>query len=330
MPRRALVLFVSISSALVSVEARADEPSATPAHARVVLDYRAPEGLGCLERDAFAAAIATRLGYDAVDPNGDKTLRVSYEKKERAVVVTLRVVGAEGETIADKTLTSEKGACSDLGAAAAFAAAILLDPRAMFPRPVAPAPPGGSLDSTSPGTSPWYEPREPEALPPPPPPSPPWKLRVGLSASSCVGCAPSASFGGGIVLGTAKGALGIDLGLRATLPVTETAAAGRSLRTSLVTGELFPHGRVGPLRLGVLGTLGSLRGETETETQSSLFAGAGARAGLEFPLGARAFVGGAIDATVVLAQVRLRVEGRELWSTPAVAAAVSLGGGFEL
>src|SRR5204862_197135 len=73
---------------------------------------------------------------------------------------------------ATKNIVSETGACGGLGSAAAFAASIMLDPRAMFPKPPPkpPAPPPGGevepLDSTSPRASPWWADRpmpEPDA-----------------------------------------------------------------------------------------------------------------------------------------------------------------------
>lgn len=307
-----------------------------PAHARVALDYAAPIELACPDRDTFAAAIATRLGYEAVvaeAPNA-KTLSVRFEAHKPAVRVILRLTNTANELEAEKALVSDAGSCADLGAAAAFAAAILLDPRVMFPSPPtrAPAPAGQTLESSAPGTWPWWEPRSP--IPPESPapksaPTPPWRWRAGLAGASCAGCAPDVDVGGVLFLGVAKGAFGIDGAARVDLPTSTSAPDGRSVRASLVLGEVFPHGRFGPLRAGVLGSAGSLLGESDGERQSSLFVATGLRVAFEWPVVAKIFLRVALDGSLVLGHVSLRALGRELWSTPAVVGGASVGAGVE-
>lgn len=311
-------------------------PSSPPSHAHAVLDYTAPSDLSCPDREAFASAIATRLGYEAVTTEAApdaKTLTVRYRREKAALHVTLRLASAQAAT-AERDLVSETGACAELGAAAAFAAAILLDPRAMFPRPKQAPPPRGapavSLDSNAPGTWPWYEPRSPIPEPPPPSPSPsePWKWRGGLAATSCAGCAPALNVGAALFLGVAKGRLGLDAGARADLPAS-TSSPGKTASASLVLGELFPHARLGPARLGVVGVAGSLFGARENDKQTSLFAALGARAALEFRLIAPVFLRVALDGSAVLNRVSLRLQGVELWSTPSFIAGGSIGAGAE-
>lgn len=112
-------------------------------HATAVLDYESGATLPptCPDRDAFASAVATRLGYDPFTGDGPNrtALSVRYRREGKTLAVTLR----HGET--EKRLASLTGACEELGSAAAFAAAIFVDPRGMFPRPpprAEPAPPG--------------------------------------------------------------------------------------------------------------------------------------------------------------------------------------------
>ena len=309
--------------------------SAEPAHARVKLEYVAPPELGCPDRDAFAASIATRVGYDVVvadDASDAGTLNVQYRAENTAIRATLRVSNRANELEGEKTLVSVTGACTELAAAAAFAAAILLDPRAMFPRPnrpVTPGTPGATLDSQAPGASPWYEP-PPREAPPPPPAAAPWRWRVGLGAGPCVGCAPSLNAGALLFAGVAKGRLGLDVGVRADLPSSSDAAAsGRSVSSSLVVGELFPHARLGPLRVGVVGSVGPLFGDSNGETQASIFAAVGPRVAVEWTVASPFFLRLAVDGAVVLSRVSLRVEGFEVWSTPALVAGANLAGGVE-
>ena len=315
---------------LVSRTAAAEEP----AHARAALDYAVPKNVeGCPDRDAFVSSVATRLGYDpfAGEDAPPKTLIVRFKREGARATVDLRL----GE--AKKTIASETGACSELGSAAAFAAAIMLDPRAMFPKPAANAtpsqpPPGQPLDSRSPGTWPWYEP--PPTLPPeqpkpkPEPPSAPLRAHAGLSLLGCVGCAPSVNTGGAVFFGIAKGRFGIDVEARGDLPASAQAPSGRQVDSALVLGELFPHARFGPVRAGILGAAGALFGDSEGQRQVSTWAAAGARLGLEWPTESMFFVRTTLDGLFVLSRVSLRVDGRELWSTPVLVGALGLGAGL--
>ncbi len=315
----------------------ADDPlENAPSHARVRLEYVAPSELACPDRDVFASAIATRLGYEAIEtPDGDasSTLSVGFRAEGKAVHVLLRLVNAGTEGAAEKTLVSETGACAELGAAAAFAAAILLDPRAMFPRPKAPpqAAPGASLESNSPGTWPWYEPRSPLPQPDRPAPKPPapWKWHAGASAAACTGCAPALSVGALVVLGVSKGRWGLDGGVRADLPASATSPSGRRVASALALGEVFAHGRLGPMRVGMLGQAGTIGGESDGEKQASFFAAAGVRTALALTVAAPVFVRVAVDGLITLSRVSLRDTGSEVWSTPALAAGANLGAGVE-
>jgi hypothetical protein len=318
--------------ALLSPREAVAQVPATPTHTRVRLAYSVPPELTCPDRETFASAIATRLGYEAVVTDGageTKTLDVQFRQEQKAIRATLRLVNAANETESEKTIVSETGACAELGAAAAFAAAILLDPRAMFPRPGQAAPPVAPPAWNSPGTSPFYEPPPPFVPPAPPPPAAPWRWRAGAGVGPCIGCAPEVSVGAALLLGVAKGRLGLDGGVRADLPTSASAASGATVSSSLVVGELFPHARLGPVRLGVVGSAGSLFGDSNGEKQASLVAAVGPRVAVEWTVAGPVFLRAALDGAVALSRVSLRVEGMEVWSTPALTAGANLGGGVE-
>ena len=324
---RRFAVSAAFFATLVSFDARADE-----GHARAALDYATPKDLsGCPDRDAFVSQVSTRLGYDpfAGDDAPPKTLIVRYKKDGARAVADLRMGDAT------KNIVSETGSCSELGSAAAFAAAIMLDPRVMFPKPATKPPDapksGEPLDSRSPGTWPWYEPPPlPPEQPkrPPEPPSDPLRVRAGLALLGCIGCAPSANAGGMVCFGIAKGRFGVDLGGRGDLPASESAPSGREVSSALALGELFPHARFGPVRPGVLGAVGALFGDSDGQRQVSTWAAAGARIALELPSDSMFFVRANLDGLFVLSRVSLRVDGRELWSTPVLVAALGLGAGL--
>lgn len=330
--RAAIALVLGWGTFAHAAIARAEEP----VHATAALEYVTPDGVTCPDRTAFAASVATRLGYDPFDGAGaqNKTLHVRVRRAQSTMIAEMRVAGA-GAAPADKTLTSEQGSCDELVAASALAAAMLLDPRAMFPRPppkAAPAP-GPSLDSRSPGTWPWYEPpplpelRRPEAPEPKPEPA---RVHVGASAIGCAGCAPTVSSGASVFAGISKRRFGVEIGGRADLPSSATSSTGREVSSSLVVGELFPHLRLGAVRPGLVGAAGALFGNSGGDRQVSAWAAAGARLGIEIPVSDTFFLRGALDGLFVLNRVSLRVDGDELWSTPAFVAMFGLGAGVRL
>lgn len=301
-----------------------------PVHVQATMDYAVPDGANaCPDRDTFASAVATRLGYDPFEganaPNR-KPLVVRYRREGSAIIAQLRFDGAE------KTIASERGACDEAASTAALAAAILIDPRAMFPRPPPANPPpatGPSLDSRSPGTWPWYE--APPLPPPPaaPKPSSPTLFQFGVAGVGCVGCAPTANGGGTIFFGVARNRFGVDVGARADLPSTVEDTAGRSVSSSLVVGELYPHARIGPLRLGILGAGGALFGSSAGVGQTSPWFAVGARGAVVWAFAAPFFMRFSVDGSMILGRVSLRVDERELWSSGSFAGTASLGAGLE-
>ena len=56
----------------------------------------------------------------------------------------------------------------------------------------------------------------------------------------------------------------------------------------------------------------------------------GARVGVELPFGDTFFLRGTLDGLFVLNRVSLRVDGAELWSTPAFVSTLGLGAGVRL
>lgn len=214
-----------------------------------------------------------------VSTDSETTLHVAYARAAPPqITVALRLASASGATSAEKQLVSETGSCAELAATTAFTAAILLDPRLMFPRPKDRTTPGQSLDSNAPSTWPWYESRE-DVPPVPAAPSAPWRWRGGATAGACLGCGPSPSTGAGLFLGVSKGRLGLDVGGRADMPATTTTTpSGRSIRSSLAAFEAFPHARFAGLRVGLLGSAGALSSDSSENGRTSFWAAAGGAA----------------------------------------------------
>lgn len=344
----AIALVAGACAVIAARDAWADVPEHVTASLTVTNASANASLASCPDRTVLAGAVATRLGYDpfaeeaaAEGSTASRAVAVRFRRDGgKSVVAELEVAGEGRVPASQRRLVSEAGSCEEVGAAAAFAVATLLDPRAMFPKPRSAAPPppeggvpsaGPSLDTRSPGTWPWYE---PPPLPPPrtEPIAPASAVRghVGALALGCVGCAPAPNPGASIFGGIAKGHVGLDVGIRGDLPVSAAAESGRVARASLVVGEIAPHARFGIFRPGLVGVAGALFGDSDGERQTSFWSAAGARVAIEVPVGDTFFVRAAADGLFVLGRVSLRVDGRELWASPSVVASLGAGIGVRL
>ena len=313
-----LVAFVAPAVLLFSCAARADE-----AHAQVDLRYeRASCAESCAGPDELRAAVAGRLGYDPF---------VSKEGSD-AIVVRIRCVGAGLEgTIArvdrakhaqgkPATITSKGSDCGELTAALAVGIAIAIDPLSITREPAAPP--------ASPSPPPAPPPPPAATVPPEAPPAAPAMPHdptifiVGLGPSLAVGALPDPSFGVRALAGIAHGMLEVDLEGRFDPPVGLRTAGG-TIDASLVLGTVAPCLRYG---LGIACaqvSFGALRGTglgfDHSREDNTLYIAAGARAGIEIPLGevfALRVVG---EGQIPLRPTRLEADGAPVWTTPAFA-----------
>ncbi|HVH43218.1 MAG TPA: hypothetical protein VM925_12775 [Labilithrix sp.] len=316
-------------SAAISTASPAD---AAPERARVVMDYSAPsDRRDCPDRDAVARSIAIRLGYDPFAADVDDHLEIAIAPRGRTLEAVVRLERPTAPPV-ERTRASSSGDCAELAEVAAFTAATLLDPRAVFAgRKEGTTIPGESLDVGRPLVPPASVPDEPRPPPPLAPPSedPSWRVRVGARTTGCLGCAPAPNLGFGLIVGAQRARWGVDFGGRWDLPSSVVANDGTGVASSLLLFEAFPHVRVGPARLGPLGAIGSLSGRSigveGRSRENSLWAGVGARAGLELKLLGPLFVHASVDGTFVLSRVHLVVRESERWSSGLVATAVSFG-----
>lgn len=321
----------SVAIGVFSISPRA---FAEPTRARVTIDYQSPtDRRDCPANDVVSRSIAVRLGYDPFAPTADDHLRIVIRPRGRTLeaIVTLE----RGATVVERTRESASGDCAELSEVAAFTAATLVDPRAVFAgRKEGTSVPGESLELGRP-LEPPPAPLESSAPPAPPPVAPlarersGWTVRVGGRATVCVGCAPEPSLGFGVFAGIERARWGIDLGGRLDLPSSILAADGTGVSASLLVFEAFPHVRLGPLRFGPLGTVGTLSGKSigveGPSRESSLWMAAGARASMELRIVGPLFAYASVDGSCVLTRVHLVVRDVERWSNDLLAATGSVG-----
>jgi hypothetical protein len=331
--RASAVVLLGVVLVLTLPSAARAEGNQTPKHTKIAFEVYAPSGRrDCPEGEAVARSAAVRLGYDPFDPAGKDAVRITFRVQGKALEAVVRLERASGE-VTERTRTSEANDCAELAEVAALTAAALIDPRAVFAgRKEGTVVPGESLDVGHPLEPPATvpEPFEPREAPPPPPPPPPaWQIRVGAFATGCVGCAPASSVGFGVIVGAERRRWGIDFGGHWDLPASTTRDDGSGVSASLLAFQAFPHARFGVLRLGPLGSVGSLFGKSIAvdgpSHDSSLWIGVGARASVELKLAGPLFAHVSLDGLFVPTRIDLRIRESAVWSSPLAAGALSGG-----
>jgi hypothetical protein len=321
--RWAAPLFAAAYVLLSPQQARAGEGG-------VRLEVQAPHA-GCPSREQTMALIVARLGFDPFTESegGDgPTLRIATEKS--GDVLRVRVERLEGgSSVGERVLTSPRGNCAELIASAALAASILVDPTGELrerrlepqaePRPVAAsnAHVGHVADQAPPAVA-----------------SPKVGLEVkpffGAYASGNIGFAPSASLGVALTAGARFGHWRIGVEGRADLPASSAPLRdGTVVSASLLLVSLVPCYARSIARLCLVATLGSMRAETvdagPVSRDSSLFGLAGARGGVEVPLGRTVSLTAHVEGLVPLRRLTIRARGNEAWTAPLAASSLGLG-----
>lgn len=308
MNRAALLALVCV---LVAAPARADGPApgrlfgvapdtaATPVPVvgppRVGIHLEYTRGAGtaeaCPDERGMRGAIAARLGYDPVSsaPGSLSILRVSVSRQGGGFVVLAEKRDPAGRVEWARPALVD-GDCRHLIEVLGLSIAIAIDP--------------GALGSAA-GVAPVPVEEPPPPVPPLPPtvaPVPPSlstarpAFRLGLRAGLAVatGPAPAATLAADV--GVRGEAWSVSLEGRVDLPVTADVDQGVRLRTSVLAGALVPCGHwrwfvgcgvvaVGSLRLeGLYLDPSTPGGVVEPRTGYGVYAAAGLRAGLEWPV----------------------------------------------
>jgi len=133
---------------------------------------------------------------------------------------------------------------------------------------------------------------------------------------------------GTAALGIGYGPGSLDLEAMGTFASSATAPKG-DVSASLLVISVAPCFHVGVAMGCVLAGMGQLSGQGEgvssPRSDGSLYANAGARVGLEFPLVSHLSLRVRLDGLVPLTHTRLVLNGAEVWSTPPFAATAGAG-----
>ncbi len=280
----------------IAVFALAPKASASPS-ARLVY-ARAADTSACPDETALRKAVAARFGYDPFFPWAKQTIVVQVWRDRTRLRARVQLVGENGVTQGTRELTSDRETCSELFDATALAISIALDltePPAVAPAPEpaarAPAPP--AAPQTSPGVTteaaPWPPPAPRDADVPAQSPIRTPRVRWTLSVEGVVDVdtSPSVAPGLAVSIRGRMGALSVGVEALGDVSVPSTLGPGR-VESSVTAGALVPCGYIGPAFLCAVGELGQWTAwgldVIGSQTRGTLYAEAGGRVGLEWPL----------------------------------------------
>ncbi|MGE0786901.1 MAG: hypothetical protein AB7S26_14610 [Sandaracinaceae bacterium] len=159
---------------------------------------RLPGAEACVGSAELARAVEERLGRSVFVSAAEGALAVEgrVERVDATWRATIHITDAEGQALGERVLDSDAESCERLGATAATAIALMIDPLT--------APPRESATSDPP---PEHEDREAETrvivervevpVPAEPEPTPPrWRIEIDASGAGSLGLLPTAALGG--------------------------------------------------------------------------------------------------------------------------------------
>lgn len=306
-----------------------DAPPAPPPREIVRLIYAAPPG--CPDQQALRTSLAARLGYDPVNPAAPRVLRVSFARAADGFSATAELRDPAGHVLWTRPALADAD-CRALVDVMGLALKFVIDPSSSAAQPAAPPPIVVMAPAAPTVTAPSADPGRPDSTSPPPSSRP--MIRLGLRAAGALGTgpAPTGSFTADLGVGWTHFSLAVEG--RADVPATGTVDEGVQLRTWIAAGSLVPCGHKGWFFGCGVFTVGGLWAEGVSTLHpavgTAIYAVAGPRAGLEWPLPFLPSLSlrASLDVLVTVHPITARVDGAHIWPTPPFAGL--LGGGFVL
>ena len=315
-------------------------PSETPKVRLVYLrDGVVPAEL-CPEEAEVRSMVAARLGYDPFSASAARIVVVRLTRRGAAVVGHFEEHGDDGRETGTRDISSAKGDCQEVVSALSIAVAIDIDPlsatRPPTPATSATTSPAAPMSAAPPASLPPPPSAQapPAAVPVPPREKPvgsdlPWQLRAGGGAVVAVGAAPSVDAGLVIYAGVRRGMLSVALEGRADFPVSAQAVDGGSVSASLAMASLVPCIHRAILRGCAVAGVGVLRGAgagvTNPQEDTKPYVAMGGRLGIEAKVTGPLFFDAHADALLAATRITLRLDGRDVWTTPTIGGVFGAG-----
>jgi hypothetical protein len=310
------------------------------ASARLVYS-RTTEASSCPAEDALRAAIGARFGYAPFFAWAKQTVVVLISRPHGRYLAHLELLDERGIAHGTRDLSSDQPDCSEIFDAAALAISIALDvasksdPQATATAEAEPPQAGASGPDTSAPAAP------PDAAPVPSlapavreqsdahPSAADRALGLGVDVVGSLGTTPSPAAGVSAFVRYRVSAWSLALEARADAPTSATRSVGGGVEAWLLAGALVPcfrHGFVAACAVGQAGSLQARGIEVSGPTSSTaLFAAAGARVEVEWPLSTTFSLRARGDWVIDLNRVTLALGSDNVWRAPPSVAAIGVG-----
>jgi hypothetical protein len=321
--------------ALIGVALAWQRAAGADGHRSATLHYvREPGAERCLEQERLEAEIAGRLGYAPFTDGAATRIDVRVEASGKGLRALIRFV-AGSTPPRERVLDSPGTDCVELGASLALTIALAIDPVAATgaaPPPTAPAaataPP---VEPSAPRAMPTAPPKPAPEVPPvaaPAPPPPSWSLGFLAGATVGTGTLPAPTFGPSVAAEVALLRFAFGVEGRFDFPRTaEEDGSSRSVRAYAVRVSPLACLRIRPLLLCAVPSFGAVHGEGQgvefPGSATTAWVAAGLRVGGDFFLTQRIWLRPTLEGQAVMTPTELRLNDREIWSSPPIA--VSLG-----
>jgi hypothetical protein len=319
---RSLFGFVLVASSCHAAEASAE------AQRSVRLDYARGAGAAeCPEEAELESIVSARLGYDPFSVEASRLISVRVARQGTVLVAHLDV--ESGASRGSRDLASPNRDCRELIDSLAVAIAVGIDPSSLSRAPASPPAP-----SPLPPPAPLVvaPPIAGAELPKSETPSPnhdPVRLHTGLGPTVSFGAAPSTNLGIAVQAGARWRAISLGIEGRADFPVSRAAVGGGDVSASLLVGSVLPCAHRGIFLTCLMMTFGAMRASGEGVTNplrdTKFYAAAGGRVGVEIPAWGAVAVGLHGDLVAPLTEITLRLNDRDVWTTPNVSAVLGAG-----
>jgi hypothetical protein len=320
---------------LVPLAAVTSAAAAAPARTARFTYSRGAGATDCPDVDVIRAGVSARLGYEPFDDRAERVVSATVSRTGHVLEARIQIADADGKAAAERKLASRQSDCQELASAMELAITIAIDPVAgSRPRPDPPAPPPPAPPAPAPPPPRVIVVREaappPGPAPPPPAPRAPTVFQVRLGGLGAVGSSPAAAFGGTLQVSVRRGSFSLGLegrgDLAATTELDFNGARVGDMETSLLMGALVPCAFRGVLEGCALLSVGQIRasstGLAMPQQVTAPFLAAGARVGLELPLGSILTAGAHADVLAPVTETVLRVNGQPVWTSPAISGAL--------
>jgi hypothetical protein len=312
----------------------------------------------CPDEQALRLAVAVRLGYDPFVAWAKTTVHAEVARAGRNLRARVYIAGEDGRARGSREIVAPPDDCTKLLAAVALAISIAIDPMSAnaVPSPAstdspsrAASAPSASEESTNRleaaskpelaatlATAPKELPQavdqkdEPASVTHPDASASSARLHLGAGALASSGTAPNLAFG--LSASARLNWPHVSLGLegRYDLPASASADFGTGVvRSTLLLLSVEPCFRLSPVSLCGLASIGSLHawgsGVAVPMDQTTLYWGGGGRAAFEWPVWGPMLLRAHADLVGNATRVTLTINNVDVWTAPALAAAVGVG-----